>query len=123
MKPSDGTWNPYFMGKLFGLTRQPRTNPKQDFTFGGQGTEIFDVTTDTSASLSSSYSYVEKYYQPDVNHLDATMEVRGVVMMTPTKNIMVSQVPEYTGGDQWLNHQYLVFSLYSLELTELLQLA
>ena len=23
---------------------------------------------------------------------------------------MVSQVPEYTGGDQWLNHQYLVSS-------------
>ena len=38
------------------------------------------------------------------------MEVRGIVMMTPTKNIMVSQVPEYTGGDQWLDHQYLVSS-------------
>jgi hypothetical protein len=102
-----GSWTTDFVGNEDGV---PDIVIKQDFSFGSQGTEIYDVTPSTSASLSSSYSYVEKYYQPDVNHLDATMEVRGVVMMTPTKNIMVSQVPEYTGGDQWLNHQYLVSS-------------
>ena len=102
-----GSWTTDFVGNEDGV---PDVVMKQDFSFGSQGTEIYDVTPSTSASLSSSYSYVEKYYQPDVNHLDATMEVRGVVMMTPTKNIMVSQVPEYTGGDQWLNHQYLVSS-------------
>ena len=99
-----GSWTSGFVGNANGI---PDILTKIDDTKGMEGVKLFDVTTDTSASLSSSYGYVEKYYQPDVNHLDATMEVRGIVMMTPTKNIMVSQVPEYTGGDNWLNHQYL----------------
>ena len=102
-----GSWTTDFVGNEDGV---PDVVVKQDFTFGLKGIEMYDVDTATSASLSSSYSYVERYNKPDVNHLGATMEVRGIVMMTPTKNIMVSQVPEYTGGDQWLDHQYLVSS-------------
>ena len=102
-----GSWTTDFVGNEDGV---PDVVVKQDYTFGGEGIKMFDVNPATSASLSSSYSYVERYNKPDVNHLGASIEVRGVVMMTPTKNIMVSQVPEYTGGDQWLDHQYLVSS-------------
>jgi len=102
-----GSWTTDFVGNSNGI---PDIITKIDDSKGLEGVRLFDVTTSTSASLSSSYSYVERYNKPDVNHLGATMEVRGIVMMTPTKNIMVSQVPEYTGGDQWLNHQYLVSS-------------
>tara|TARA_B100000902_G_C27266707_1_gene893948 strand:+ start:318 stop:1730 length:1413 start_codon:yes stop_codon:yes gene_type:complete len=99
-----GSWTTDFVKNEDGV---PDVVVKKDYTFGGEGIQMFDVDSFTSNFLSSSYNYVEKYNKPDVNHLGDSVEVRGVVMMTPTKNIMVSQVPEYTGGDAWLNHNHL----------------